>query len=184
MLVFHKTGSSLRGAVGLAISLAAIAGAHCRRSRCLPTAFVPHLSWSRPESLLVSKLGTLPYKNNRFIAALEEPHQGLESTFSPRITGHEREDKVIESSSSVDILTTDILQQQDGQRQVAGLTSGALVGQARRDALFSEEGEYRVHRDILEGKKTRYVSRVMYDGTNYNGFQLQRNGQPTIQASF
>lgn len=184
MLVSHKAGSSLRGAVGLAISLAAIAGSHSRRSRCLPTAFVPRLSWSRPDSLLVSKLSTLPYKNSRFIAALEEPHQGSEATFSPRITGDEREDKVITSSSSADILTTDLLQQQDGQQDLAGLTSEVLVGQARRDALFSEGGEYRVHQDILEGKKTRYVSRVMYDGTNYNGFQLQRNGQPTIQASF
>ncbi|CAM9691682.1 unnamed protein product, partial [Ectocarpus fasciculatus] len=34
---------------------------------------------------------------------------------------------------------------------------------ARREARFDEEGEYRVFRELLEGKKTRFVSRVMYD---------------------
>ncbi|CAN0374948.1 unnamed protein product, partial [Ectocarpus sp. 8 AP-2014] len=52
---------------------------------------------------------------------------------------------------------------------------------ARREARFDEEGEYRVFRELLEGKKTRFVSRVMYDGTNYKGFQLQGNGLPTVQ---
>lgn len=53
---------------------------------------------------------------------------------------------------------------------------------ARREARFDEEGEYRVFRELLEGKKTRFVSRVMYDGTNYKGFQLQGNGLPTVQV--
>ncbi|CAM9946793.1 unnamed protein product [Ectocarpus sp. 6 AP-2014] len=53
---------------------------------------------------------------------------------------------------------------------------------ARREARFDEEGEYRVFRELLEGKKTRFVSRVMYDGTNYKGFQLQGNGLPTVQG--
>lgn len=61
--------------------------------------------------------------------------------------------------------------------------TGALVGKARRDTILTEEGHYRVHQDIQDGSKMRFVSRVMYDGTNYNGFQLQQNGQPTIQVS-
>lgn len=55
---------------------------------------------------------------------------------------------------------------------------------ARREARFDEEGEYRVFRELLEGKKTRFVSRVMYDGTNYKGFQLQGNGLPTVQVHY
>lgn len=69
---------------------------------------------------------------------------------------------------------------------VAGDTSKAtarnVLAKARKDARFDEEGEYRVHQELLEGKTTRFVSRVMYDGTNYRGFQLQNNGQPTVQV--
>lgn len=57
-----------------------------------------------------------------------------------------------------------------------------VLAKARRDARFDEEGEYRVYQELLEGKTTRFVSRVMYDGTNYRGFQLQNNGQPTVQV--
>lgn len=60
--------------------------------------------------------------------------------------------------------------------------SQPLFGHDRKDALSSENGEYRLHQDIFEGRKTRFVSRVMYDGTNYSGFQLQSNGQPTVQV--
>lgn len=55
------------------------------------------------------------------------------------------------------------------------------LAEARRLARFDEEGEYRVFRELLEGKKTRFVSRVSYDGTKFNGFQLQ-NGLPTVQV--
>ena len=58
----------------------------------------------------------------------------------------------------------------------------SLLAKARKDARFDEEGEYRVYQELLEGKTTRFVSRVMYDGTNYRGFQLQNNGQPTVQV--
>lgn len=61
-------------------------------------------------------------------------------------------------------------------------TTKSLLAKARRDARFDEEGEYRVYQELLEGKTTRFVSRVMYDGTNYRGFQLQNNGQPTVQV--
>lgn len=55
------------------------------------------------------------------------------------------------------------------------------LAKARRLARFDEEGEYRVFRELLEGEKTRFVSRVSYDGTNYRGFQLQ-SGLPTVQV--
>lgn len=58
----------------------------------------------------------------------------------------------------------------------------SLLAKARRDARYDEDGEYRVYQELLEGKTTRFVSRVMYDGTNYRGFQLQNNGQPTVQV--
>lgn len=61
-------------------------------------------------------------------------------------------------------------------------TARSLLAKARKDARFDEEGEYRVYQELLEGKTTRFVSRVMYDGTNYRGFQLQNNGQPTVQV--
>lgn len=59
--------------------------------------------------------------------------------------------------------------------------SESAMAKARRLARFDEEGEYRVFRELLEGKKTRFVSRVSYDGTNYKGFQLQ-SGLPTVQV--
>ena len=59
---------------------------------------------------------------------------------------------------------------------------GGLWTDARRRARFDEGGEYRVYQELLEGKKTRFVSRVMYDGTSYHGFQLQSSGRPTIQV--
>ena len=58
----------------------------------------------------------------------------------------------------------------------------SALARARREARFDEEGEYRVFRELLEGKKTRFVSRVMYDGTNYKGFQVQNSGLPTVQV--
>lgn len=61
-------------------------------------------------------------------------------------------------------------------------TARSVLAKARKDARFDEEGEYRVYQELLEGKTTRFVSRVMYDGTNYRGFQLQNNGQPTVQV--
>lgn len=71
----------------------------------------------------------------------------------------------------------------DEQRpQVDAPEEEDALARARREARFDEEGEYRVFRELLEGKKTRYVSRVMYDGTNYKGFQLQNNGLPTVQV--
>lgn len=57
----------------------------------------------------------------------------------------------------------------------------SALAEARRLARFDEEGEYRVFRELHEGKKTRFVSRVSYDGTNYKGFQLQ-SGLPTVQV--
>lgn len=62
------------------------------------------------------------------------------------------------------------------------ISSEETLAKARREARFDKEGEYRVFRELLEGKKTRFVSRVMYDGTNYKGFQLQNNGLPTVQV--
>ena len=59
--------------------------------------------------------------------------------------------------------------------------SESTLAKARRLARFDEEGEYRVFRELLEGEKTRFVSRVSYDGTNYKGFQLQ-SGLPTVQV--
>ncbi|CAM9413607.1 unnamed protein product [Scytosiphon promiscuus] len=64
---------------------------------------------------------------------------------------------------------------------ISGMNDRSLA-EARKQARFDEEGEYRVFRELLEGKKTRFVSRVMYDGTNYKGFQLQTNGLPTVQG--
>lgn len=64
-----------------------------------------------------------------------------------------------------------------------GTSVTTMLVKARREVRFDEEGEYRVFRELLEGKKTRFVSRVMYDGTNYRGFQLQPNGRPTVQVS-
>lgn len=60
--------------------------------------------------------------------------------------------------------------------------NGNRWADARNRARFDENGEYRVYQELLEGKKTRFVSRVMYDGTNYHGFQLQVNGQRTVQV--
>lgn len=58
-----------------------------------------------------------------------------------------------------------------------------LFGHDRKNALSNEDGEYRLHEDIFDGRMTRFVSRVMYDGTNYSGFQLQNNGQLTVQVT-
>lgn len=66
---------------------------------------------------------------------------------------------------------------------MSGMSERSLA-EARKEARFDEEGEYRVFRELLEGKKTRFVSRVMYDGTNYKGFQLQTNGLPTVQVRY
>lgn len=60
--------------------------------------------------------------------------------------------------------------------------NGNRWADARNRARFDENGEYRVYQELLEGKKTRFVSRVMYDGTNYHGFQLQIKGQRTVQV--
>lgn len=73
------------------------------------------------------------------------------------------------------------LQQEKKRHGPQHAMSQPLFGHDRKDALSSENGEYRLHQDIFEGRKTRFVSRVMYDGTNYSGFQLQSNGQPTVQ---
>lgn len=73
----------------------------------------------------------------------------------------------------------------EGVSKVPTLMSGMSersLAEARRKARFDEGGEYRVFRELLEGTKTRFVSRVMYDGTNYKGFQLQTNGLPTVQV--
>lgn len=52
---------------------------------------------------------------------------------------------------------------------------------ARKDAMFNEEGESREYQELLKKTKTRFASRVKYDGTRYRGFQLQ-NGLPTVQV--
>lgn len=64
----------------------------------------------------------------------------------------------------------------------SSLHNGNRWADARNNVRFDENGEYRVYQELLEGKKTRFVSRVMYDGTNYHGFQLQINGRRTVQV--
>lgn len=68
-----------------------------------------------------------------------------------------------------------------GEPKTAPSSDESALAKARRLARFDEEGEYRVFRELLEGKRTRFVSRVSYDGTNYKGFQLQ-SGLPTVQV--
>lgn len=88
--------------------------------------------------------------------------------------------------SSVDAAESSAVQEQaQGAELKPPLTppnSENSLAKARRLARFDEEGEYRVFRELLEGEKTRFVSRVSYDGTNYTGFQLQK-GLPTVQVS-
>ncbi|CAM9154607.1 unnamed protein product [Choristocarpus tenellus] len=57
-----------------------------------------------------------------------------------------------------------------------------VTGQERREARLDEDGLCRINRDLREGTKTRYVTRVMYDGTHFQGYQLQPGGRRTVQG--
>lgn len=183
MAASSRGNFALRGAVGLAISIAAVAGPHARRSRCPRIAFLSSLCRSRPGvfhtferthmSSVHCRIHSLPGKCSAV------PKAAVSMEVASTTDG---DNGIARHSSSAEHGNKPRKQCREARKQMAFKTR-ALVGKARRDAISGNQGEYRINQDILEGKRTRFVSRVMYDGTNYSGSQLQQNGEPTIQVS-
>lgn len=176
----------MRRAVELTLALAAVPGMHALRPhhRCtallLPSCTMstsrPHCflrSPSSPRCHLHRGISERGQRSSTLSRLMSRWAGSDESSYTTSRRGMGFDGQPV--STSVD----QQLQQPEGARSSNQQTSW---GKARREAQFDEAGEYRVYQDLLDGRKTRYVSRVMYDGTNYSGFQLQNNGQPTVQV--
>lgn len=185
-LIGNGSYAAMRGAVELTLALAAVPGTHALRPYHRCTAFfLPSCtkSTSRPHCFLRS-----PSR----CSGLHSERWQRSSTFSRLMSRWAGTDGPETTTSSRCAMVFDgqpvstSLDQPQPKRPERARSSKQQQQQSwarvRREAQFNEEGEYRVYRDLLDGRKTRFVSRVMYDGTNYRGFQLQNNGQPTIQV--
>lgn len=191
MLSFVSSGScALRGAAGLALALASSSCPHivrphqcaamvlscCTRARvrCWHAAPRP----SARSRLRPGVYGT-PGKPSGLLSRLRmvtASASGSGAEITPHVEKGGEISALVEREGRVPP------QQGEAASRLAKPSKGGSWSKARREARFDEEGEYRVYQELLEGRKTRFVSRVMYDGTNYKGFQLQNNGQPTVQV--
>lgn len=177
----------MRRAVELTLALAAVPGTHVLRHHHRCTALLlPSctMSTSRPHCVLRSPSSPICH----LYRGISERGQRSSTSLSRLMSRWAGSDESGTTTSRrgmgfdhqpVSTPLDQQLQQPEGARSSKQQTSWA---KARREAQFDEVGEYRVYQDLLDGRKTRYVSRVMYDGTNYRGFQLQNNGQPTVQV--
>lgn len=178
MLAFVGSGCCLlRGAVGLGLALASRPSGRnaVRHHPCTPLA---RSTFSRTRRhRWPDKLDDIArrWSHRGLYAAVQDKPPESSSSAGSAIPPLSRECGVIAEPETAEEEEEEAPKQQSKQSKLA---------QARKNARFDTEGEYRVYRQLLEGTMTRFVSRVMYDGTNYRGFQLQANGKPTVQVTW
>lgn len=194
MLALARKGcSTLQGALRIALAVAAVPRPHVIRPHHhryaamlmspVPRARVLHCCWPR----VPGPITAAPRRRKNLHAAQDRPREpsiggggGGTASEAGRAGGAGEAGGGISQNGQ----DPQQQQQQEPARRwtVLGQSQGGVWTDTRNQDRFDAAGEYRVYKELLEGKKTRFVSRVMYDGTNYQGFQLQSNGRPTVQV--